>query len=234
MQHIVNYSGGKDSTAMLLRMIEENMQIDEIVFCEIMATNNIGAEYPEMYAYLDKVDAYLMKNIGKKITRIKSNISFEEQFYTVKQRGKHKGEIYGFPWNLGAWCNSKLKVKALDKYFKSKGEYISYIGIAYDEPKRVTRLSKNEKAPLYDWRMTEADCLEYIKKKNLYNPLYDKFKRLGCWFCVKQDLDSLRILRKDYPILWKMLLDWQLDSKVKFRTDYDVQELEKKFESERK
>ena len=30
MKHIVSFSGGKDSTAMLLRMLEENMKIDEI------------------------------------------------------------------------------------------------------------------------------------------------------------------------------------------------------------
>ena len=72
MKHIVSYSGGKDSTAMLLKMIEKQMPIDEIVYCEIMATPTLGAEYPEMYEYLDKVDEYLMKNIGMKITRIKS------------------------------------------------------------------------------------------------------------------------------------------------------------------
>lgn len=107
-----------------------------------------------------------------------------------------------------------------------------YIGIAYDEPKRFQKLDKNEKAPLYEWKMTELDCLQYTKKKGLYNPLYDKFNRLGCWFCIKQSLNDLRILRKDYPELWKMLLNWQLDSAVKFRTDYSVQELEEKFKKE--
>lgn len=232
MKHIVSYSGGKDSTAMLLKMIENNMPIDEILYCEVMATPTLGAEYPEMYEYLDRVDEYLMRSIGKKITRIKTNISFEEQFYTKKQKGKYKGKIYGFPWNLGAWCNSNLKLKSIKKYLKKQGEYISYIGIAYDEPKRYERLEENEKAPLYEWKMTEADCLQYIKEKGLYNPLYDKLKRVGCWFCVKQSLDSLRVLRRDYPELWNILLKWQLDSEVIFRTDYSVQELEEKFKKE--
>lgn len=213
-------------------MIENNMQIDEIVYCNIMATPTIGAEYPEMYEYLDKVDKYLIKTIGKKITRLESPISFEKQFYTVKQRGKYEGKIYGFPWNLGAWCNSKLKVQTLDQYLKKQGEYISYIGIAYDEPKRFGRLAINERAPLYDWQMTEKDCLQYTKEKGLYNPLYDKFKRLGCWFCVKQGLDSLRILRHDYPEYWKMMLDWQKDSEVKFKPNYTIQQLEERFMQE--
>lgn len=31
-KHIVCFSGGKDSTAMLLKMIENNMPIDDIIF----------------------------------------------------------------------------------------------------------------------------------------------------------------------------------------------------------
>ena len=32
--HVVSLSGGKDSTAMLLRMIEEGMPVDIILFCD--------------------------------------------------------------------------------------------------------------------------------------------------------------------------------------------------------
>ena len=48
MKHIVSFSGGKDSSAMLIRMIEEGMRIDDIVFINVMATPEIGAELPEM------------------------------------------------------------------------------------------------------------------------------------------------------------------------------------------
>ena len=57
-KHIVSLSGGKDSTAMLLMMLEKNMQIDDIVFCDT------GVEFPQMYRHLDK----LQKHINKKIT----------------------------------------------------------------------------------------------------------------------------------------------------------------------
>ena len=32
--NMVSFSGGKDSTAMLLRMLEEGMQVDIILFCD--------------------------------------------------------------------------------------------------------------------------------------------------------------------------------------------------------
>lgn len=35
MKHIVNFSGGKDSTAMQIRMIEEGMPIDDIVLSKL-------------------------------------------------------------------------------------------------------------------------------------------------------------------------------------------------------
>lgn len=232
MRHIVSFSGGKDSTAMLLKMIENNMQIDEIVYFEVMATKDLGAEYPEMYAYLDRLDNYLMNVINKKITRIKTKISFEEQFYKIKQSNKHKGEIYGFPYTVGVWCNDRLKMKAINQYFRQQGEHVRYIGIAFDEPKRLAKLQENARAPLAEWKMTEADCLQYTKEKGLYNDLYDKFKRLGCWFCPKQSLNSLKTLRKNYPSLWEKLLEWQKDSKVPFRPDYSMQELEEKFQRE--
>ena len=38
--HVVSFSGGKDSTAMLIRMLEEGMPIDLIVFC-IPALNSL-------------------------------------------------------------------------------------------------------------------------------------------------------------------------------------------------
>lgn len=33
-QHVISFSGGKDSTAMLLMMIENDMPIDRIVFID--------------------------------------------------------------------------------------------------------------------------------------------------------------------------------------------------------
>ena len=58
--HVVSLSGGKDSTAMLLRMIEEGMRIDLIMFCDT------GLEFPALYRHLDKLE----KEIGMPIVRI--------------------------------------------------------------------------------------------------------------------------------------------------------------------
>lgn len=66
MKHIVSFSGGKDSTAMLLRMLEENMQVDEILFCDT------GKDFPDMIEHIKKVEAYIKKNYNKEIITLKS------------------------------------------------------------------------------------------------------------------------------------------------------------------
>ena len=58
MKHIVSFSGGKDSTAMLLRMLEEKMPIDEIIYCDT------GKDFPEMHKHIKQVDEYIYTNYG--------------------------------------------------------------------------------------------------------------------------------------------------------------------------
>lgn len=228
IKHIVSFSGGKDSTAMLIRMIEEGMPIDDIVFIKVMATATIGAELPEMYEYIARVEEY----IHRKITVVPSVLNFDDVFHQVYMSGQRTGIIYGYPLTVGAWCNDRLKLRTIRSHYKSYGKHIRYLGIAADEPERLERLDSFCRAPLADWGMTEKDCISFLQKRNMMNPLYEKFRRLGCWFCVKQNLDSLRVLRRDYPQYWAMMLQWDLESPRTFKPDCTVHELEERFAAE--
>lgn len=87
MKHIVSFSGGKDSTAMLLRMLEEGMQVDDIIYCDI------GKEFPQMYKHIDKVEAYIKEKYDKTITRLKNPKDFDYyMFEHEKTKGKNKGD----------------------------------------------------------------------------------------------------------------------------------------------
>ncbi len=63
MKNIVSFSGGKDSTAMLLKMIENKINIDGIVFAKVMATPTINGEFEAMYEYISKVEDYIKRDI---------------------------------------------------------------------------------------------------------------------------------------------------------------------------
>lgn len=88
--HLVSLSGGKDSTALLLRMLEENMPVDMIVFCDT------GMEFSAMYRHLDKLESY----IGRPITRIKSEYSFKHLLLEYMPKRKNPA-LFGKRGSVG-------------------------------------------------------------------------------------------------------------------------------------
>jgi len=77
--------------------------------------------------------------------------------------------------------------------------------------------------------MSEQDCIIFLKERNLENPLYTKFSRLGCWMCPKQNLKSLKNLYIYYPNLWIKLKRYETDSPYGFRLDWTLDDLELRF-----
>ena len=228
MKYIASFSGGKDSTAMILKVMELDLPLDRIVFCDT------GLEFGEQRNII-RIAERKFKELKPNVEFdwIKSEKTFEEYFYTVNNTGKRKGQIWGWPFMIGSWCNSRLKLKPLNKYFKQVGDHKRYVGIAADEPERYKRLKSNCIAPLYLLGMNECSCLNYIKEKGFRNPMYWKFERLGCYLCPKQSLNSLRSLRRHYPDLWNKMLRMDRDSPVPFKADgTTLEELEKRFQYE--
>lgn len=204
------------------------MPIDDIVFIHVMATPTLGGELPEMYEYIHRMERY----IDRKITIVRSSVDFDTMFHQTYRMGNRVGQIYGFPYTVGVWCNDRLKQRTIRQHFKTYGEHIRYLGLAADEPKRLAKLDPFCRALLAEWGMTEQDCSDFLEKREMSNPLYRKFKRLGCWFCVKQGLDSLRVLRRDYPEYWAMLLEWDKESPNSFRPNSTVADLDRRFSQE--
>lgn len=223
MKHIVSFSGGKDSTAMLLRMLEENMQVDEIIYCDTYK------EFPQMYKHIEKIKKYIKEKYNKEITTLKAEKDFDYyMFEHEKTRGKNKGKRgYGWSTMLCRWCTSNLKTNVINKYLKAKNEeYTEYIGIACDEPKRI----KDKCYPLIDWGMTEKDCLHYCYERGFnWEGLYEHFDRVSCWCCPLKNLKELKTLYTHYPELWEELKEMDKKSYNQFRKDYSVKELEEKF-----
>ena len=62
--------------------------------------------------------------------------------------------------------------------------------------------------------------------------IYEDFKRVSCWCCPLKSLDELRVLYSKYPELWKRLKDMDNRAFNKFKADYSVADLEKKFKAE--
>lgn len=227
MKNIISFSGGKDSTAMLLLMIEKKYNIDDIVFCDT------GKEFPQMYEHIKDVE----KNIGIKITVLKHEKSFE--YYAYEHIRKNKTVGYWWPNAMNRWCTTKFKTYMFDKYIKEKykGEYIKkYIGIAYDEPNRI---KKNFYYPLFENKITENDALKMCYERGYtWGGLYEIFSRVSCYLCPLQRITEAKKLYNNFPKLWDDIKSiekktMELSGKLgTWKIGVSTDELEKRFKLE--
>ncbi|GAB6150723.1 phosphoadenosine phosphosulfate reductase domain-containing protein [Clostridium novyi] len=219
MKRIAFASGGKDSTAMIDIMLDCCIKVDEIVF---IANEK---EFPQEKEFRN----FLINrwNHKAKCTVIQRKIKWDDWFYGRITRGSRKGLKRGFPTTLyPCWWTREAKVNAIEKYIKyQKVKYnedvIQYIGYTKDE-KSNTRQDmkwnyysnkvKQKRFPLIDWGMSESDCYKYCYEEGILNPLYNYFKRLGCYLCPKQSEESLRTLKKYFPEQWNELIKYLEDT----------------------
>lgn len=244
--HAVSLSGGKDSTAMLLLMIERGMPID------LVLSADTGMEFPEMYDHLAKVDAHLYRERGIHITTLRHPKGFEwlmfdepkQKATSIARRLELGIPLYGNGWPgmRVRWCTGQLKSHLINKEVnRLKGEYnaINYIGIAADEPKRI----KDAAYPLVDWGIAEAEALQICYDRGFdFGGLYQIYRRASCWCCPFQRIGELKKLREHHPELWARLLD--MDNRARemfgpgplgqFRKDWTVERLEARFTAEEK
>ena len=198
MQCIASLSYGKDSLAMLEVIKENAMPLDRIVHVEVMATPTISADLPPMVEFKDRADKVIKKRYGIEVERLHAPKSYEECFYCVKSgRSSHNvGSIYGFPYCIGAWCNSRLKVNILKTLHKNN---ITYIGIASDEPNRFHSLSDIKRSPLVEHDITETWCREWCEKNDLLSPIYTTATRGGLLVLPQPKRTAIAALKTKLP-----------------------------------
>lgn len=206
--------------------------LDRIVHAEVWATDTIPADLPPMVEFKEKVDAIINARCGIEVEHIRRDKTYESVFY--KKRGlnsKHPGVIYGWPTSAlkGAWCCGELKQNVLKKV-QSGG--IVYIGIALDEPNRFHNLTDTKKSPLVEAGWTETMCREWCEKNGLLSPIYTTATRGGCWFCHNQSVNQLRLLRKNYPEYWALMIKWDKDSPVAYTGGRTIHDFERRFQAE--
>ena len=239
--HAVSLSGGKDSTALLLLMIERGLPID------VVLSADTGMEFPEMYAHLEKVDEYLYRKRGLHITTLRAAHSFEWfMFDELKQKPSAIANRQrlgiplcgnGWPGIRVRWCTGQLKTHLMSKgvnRLKAEKNALHYIGIAADEAHRC----KDAQYPLVEWGITEAQALQICYDRGFdFGGLYQIYRRASCWCCPFQRIDELRKLRRHHPELWARLLD--MDNRAReqfgpgplgqFKKDWSVERLEGRF-----
>ena len=230
MEHILSLSYGKDSLACLGAIEALDLPLNRIVHAEVWATDTIPADLPPMVEFKAKADAIIRERWGIEVEHIRGRLTYEQAPYRILGGEKTPGEIYGWPFPKGPYCNSDVKMPPLDKIERGN---IVYIGIAADEPGRFHILGDTKKSPLAEAGWSKAMCREWCEKNNLLSPIYTSVMWGGCWFCHNQSVNQLRQLRKNYPEYWALMLKWDSDSPVTFHADgHTVHDLERRFQAE--
>jgi 3'-phosphoadenosine 5'-phosphosulfate sulfotransferase (PAPS reductase)/FAD synthetase len=199
LKHCVSFSGGKDSTAMLILMMEKKMRIDKVIYfdCE-------DFEFPEMREHIDSVKRVL----GVEIETVK----------TVKPWEQYLREI-GWASPTLRWCTNE-KVNSIRRALRFCRPNLQYIGYASDEQGRVARAqNKNAKRnrdkwmsyrfPLVEWGITEKEALAICRAHGFtFEGLYDYWDRVSCWCCPLQGSKDIQVLKTVRPKLYEKL--WEM------------------------
>lgn len=191
MINLAQFSGGKDSTAMLLYLKEQGIEYTA-VFCDT------GWEHPLTYIYIEEINQTLL---GGKLVRLKSE-KYDDFSHLVAERG--------IPSNHRRFCTEELKVKPIHAYIESlEDEVTSYVGIRADESLARSRSQEREwvdaaggywlSRPLLRW--TAEQCFEITRRYDIKpNPLYLMgMGRVGCFPCINVTLRELRAFLRSSP-----------------------------------
>lgn len=230
MKYVASVSWGKDSLAMLLRLLEENKPLDEVVYF------NNGMDFQAIYNIRDKVIPILEQR-GIKYIELKPKCDFLYQMFEKPVKVGKSNEHKGYSW-CGGRCRwgTMEKIRTIEDYCKDCYEYV---GIAIDEPSRLEKERKKDKLfPLAEWNMTERDCLLYCYKKGFAwledgVELYSILDRVSCWCCANKNLKELKNYFLYLPTYWEKLKQLQSKTDRPFKYNkYTIFDLEEKFKKE--
>ena len=138
---MVAFSGGKDSAAMLLRMLELWTQGDKRYPITKITFADTGFELPELIEYIRMIEAYIQETypeLNLKIDFVGSPRTWEDWFYGEITKGNNKGKQRGAPLRAyPCYWAREAKVQPLQKAQKDCD--VVYIGIAADKPTELGR-----------------------------------------------------------------------------------------------
>lgn len=236
MKFILSCSFGKDSLAMLLKILELGYPLDEVVYFDI------GVEFDSIRKNAERMKPILAdKGIEFTILEPKEPFIYCMCEKTVAKR--NGGTQKGYKWCGGcARWGTALKLDAIKKNNAKYGDemIVEYVGVASDERQRINRERHGNRIkiyPLVEREMTEADCLEYCYdhgwhwSENGYE-LYDLLDRVSCKYCKNKNLKELRNIYHFMPEVWQELKDLQDKVKMPYKDSKTIHEIEARFITE--
>jgi 3'-phosphoadenosine 5'-phosphosulfate sulfotransferase (PAPS reductase)/FAD synthetase len=193
--YILSFSGGKDSTAMLLYLLKEKGLRPYVVFC------NTSNETQDTYQYIDYVSALIESWGFSPIIKLKGEFSF----YSLAKYKKR------FPSIKARFCTEVLKILPQMLWIEDQGLEIPIIVTGIRREESFARLKRQEwelSSRVYGQRLwnpiierSAKEIFDIHKKYGVeINTMYQRgFKRVGCFPCVNIGRYELILLDNFYP-----------------------------------
>ncbi|MFC8370056.1 phosphoadenosine phosphosulfate reductase domain-containing protein [Streptomyces sp. NPDC057239] len=198
VRHVLGISGGKDSSALAVYMRNRVPEM-EYFFCDT------GAELPETYEYLNRLEAAL----GKSIVRLNADRDFD-----------HWMEVYQgtLPSPQMRWCTKNLKIKPLEDWV-GDDKVISYVAIRADENRLGYVSTKPNIDAVFPFREDGIDkdgVMRILDEAGIGLPDYYEWRtRSGCYFCFFQRKHEWVGLKERHPDLFDRAVEYE--DKVRYR-----------------
>lgn len=190
VMHVVGLSGGKDSTALALRLQELH---PETPF--VFLYTPTGDELPELEEHLARVE----QRLGKPILRI----------WRVHADGRRMtlhsliDFFKALPNHQKRWCTRMLKIEPANAFMQiaaMTGPVRLYVGLRADEEERKGLYSTRFPTvfPMREWGWGEPEVWSYLAKKRIPIP-----RRTDCSRCYEQRLVEWKVLSEQHPELYE-------------------------------
>ena len=168
MKHVVALSGGKDSTAMALRLAEVEPR-DYTYIC-----TPTGDENAETFAHWRKLSAML----GKPLIPVTAHTTLDGLIRQQKMIPNHRAR----------WCTRMLKIEPAARWLAANTPCVYYVGLRADEPEReggdyAAVPGVEQRFPLREWGWALSDVLDYNAQRGVVIP-----ERTDCRKCFWQKL----------------------------------------------
>lgn len=218
MKHVVGLSGGKDSTALALRLAEIEPRDYEYI------CNETGNELPAMLDHWARLEDML----GKPIIRVRYKYDLRD---TIRQMNM-------LPSVFARWCTRVLKIEPTIEYMeKLPKDSVLYVGLRADEEERKGLFGEDitVRFPMREWGWKEEDVWKYLDQRGVCIP-----ERTDCAWCPYQLLGEWRDLRTKYPDLYKEGIELEKEIGATFRSPgrdtwpADLESLAQEFDKGRK
>ena len=203
MRHICGISGGKDSSALALHMKDRIPEM-EYFFCDT------GAELPETYEFLDKLEV----SLGKPIARLNARKGFDHWFDV------YRGTL---PSPQMRWCTKKMKIEPIEDWVGDDA-VTSYVAIRADEGNRKGYVSTKPNIttifPFVEDGIDHSGVMRILDNAGMGLPKYYEWRtRSGCYFCFYQRKAEWVGLADRHPDLFQKAVE--IESKLMSSSESD-------------